>query len=340
MYRYLIRPIVFGINPESANRQTLSLLKFSNRIPLINTIRKWLRKKNEHKLKKELFGITFPNPIGSGPGINPDAEYCNELSSVGFGFVEIGPLTPKAQCSSKDMPRILPITQDKALIERLNAENKGIHNIIKNLKAEKPDTVIAANITQQRNSVNEDLSKDYEKSFSLIYDFVDMFILNICPAVGAMSDLLETVSEVGDRLLDLRMYFDDYRPILIKISIDTPRVQIDEIIDYCMRSGIDGVVVSDRSKGRKGLTISEEKVKQIGDGFLMGAPVYEQSLAVVKYIYEKTGHSLPIIAGGGVMSPEQAKEMLDSGASLIELSAAFFYDPKIVRKTLKYLSTK
>lgn len=339
MYRYLIRPIVFGINPESANRQTLSLLKFSNGIPLVNTVRKWLHK-SEQKLKKELFGLTFPNPIGSGPGIDPDAEYYNDLASAGFGFVEIGPLTPKAQCSPKDKPRVFPITQDKALIDRIDEENKGIHNAIRNLKAEKPNTIIAANITQHKNSVNEELSRDYEKSFSLLYDFVDMFILNICPAVGSMSDLLETVSEVGDSLLDLRMYFDEYRPILIKISIDTPRVQIDEIIDYCMRSGIDGVVVSDRSKGRKGLTISEEKIAQIGDGFLLGAPVYEQSLAVVKYINEKTGHSLPIVAGGGVMSPEQAKEMLDNGASLIELSAAFIYDPKIINKTIKHLSAK
>ena len=338
MYRHLIRPLLLGINPETAKNSSLKLLHFVNRLPCAETIGKLLHKKDT-KCAKEVFGLNFSNAVGIAAGIDPNAEYINDLASLGVGFVEIGSITPKAQ-NGTQKPRIFCISKDKALVSRIGSENKGLHYVIDMLRKEKPKTMVAANLTQQANSVQEDISKDYEKTFSLLYDFVDMFILNIPnPCIGSMADLIDNISEVCDRLLDLRLYYDEYRPILVKLSVDTPRVKVDEILDYCMRSGIDGIVVSGASEKMDGLSLDADQLESIGCGRLSGAPVYERTLAMVKYVHEKSSHSLQIIASGGIMTPEQAQEMLDSGASLIQLCTAFVYDGgsavKNIIKTLK-----
>jgi dihydroorotate dehydrogenase len=190
--------------------------------------------------------------------------------------------------------------------------------------------------------VNEEAAKDYESAFALLYDFVDMFVVNIsCPNVVGLTALqdMNFLSDIIDRLLNLRMYYDDYRPILLKVSPDLSHEQLDEIIEYSLRSGIDGIVAGNTTRSRDGLTsISPEKIEAIGNGGMSGAPVHKKNLELVRYVHTKSEGKLPIIGVGGIMSPEDAKEMMDAGASLVEIYSGFIYEgPSLVKRILKHL---
>ena len=263
------------------------------------------------------------------------------MANFGFGFVEIGSLTPKPQ-DGNAKPRCWRVPGDKALINRFGINNKGVRNAVEHLKKERPEVIVAANISKNTSSINEEAAKDYETSFGLLYDFVDMFVVNIsCPNVVGLTSLQDItfLSEIVDRLLALRMYYDEYRPILLKVSPDLSHQQLDEIIDYSLRSGIDGIVAGNTTRSREGLTtISQEKIEEIGNGGMSGAPVHKKNLDLVKYIHSKSEGKLPIIGVGGIMSPEQAKAMLDAGASLVEIYSGFVYEgPALIKKINKAL---
>ena len=227
----------------------------------------------------------------------------------------------------------------------MGINNKGVRNAVEHLKKDRPKVIVAGNISKNTSSINDDAAKDYESAFALLYDFVDMFVLNIsCPNVVGLSALQDVsfLADIVDKLLNLRMYFDEYRPILIKVSPDIPHQQLDEIIDYAMMSGIDGIVAGNTTRSRDGLkSLSAEEIEEIGNGGLSGAPLYEKNLALVRYIHDKTRGRLPIIGVGGIMSGPQAAEMLDAGASLVEIYTGFIYEgPAIVRKINSYLQKR
>ena len=177
-----------------------------------------------------------------------------------------------------------------------------------------------------------------------MYDFVDMFVLNVsCPNVVGLTSLQDItfLSEIVDKLLNLRMYYDEYRPILLKVSPDLPKEQLDDIIDYCLRSGIDGMVAGNTTRTRDGLTISKEQIEKIGNGGMSGAPVHKKNLELVRYISSKTKGKLPIVGVGGIMSGKEAKDMLDAGASLVEIYSGFIYEgPALVKNINKYLENQ
>lgn len=340
MYKQLIRPILFRFNAETAHNITLGALSVLKRIPLAKQVTRLMFRKSTPELSREIFGRVFPNPVGLAGGLDKNGEHYNMMGSFGFGFVEIGSLTPEPQ-PGNPKPRVFRVVKDRALINRMGINNKGVKYAIENLKKERPDVIVAANISKNTSSMNEDAAKDYESAFALLYDFVDMFVINLsCPNVTGLTKLQDVsfLSEIMDKLLSLRMYFDEYRPILVKVSPDIPQPQLDEIIEYILMSGVDGIVAGNTTRTRDGLTISQEKIDAIGNGGMSGAPLYKKSLSLVKYIHEKTGGNLPIIGVGGIMSPEQAKEMLDAGASLIEIYSGFIYEgPGLVKRILKYL---
>ena len=196
--------------------------------------------------------------------------------------------------------------------------------------------------SKNTSSINEDAAKDYEISFGLLYDFVDMFVVNVsCPNVVGLTALQDIgfLSDIVDRLLDLRMLYDNYRPILLKVSPDLSHEQLDEIIDYCLRSGIDGIVAGNTTRSREGLkSISEEKIIEIGNGGMSGAPVHQKNVALVRYVHERSEGKLPIIGVGGIMSPEDARNMIDAGASLVEIYTGFIYEgPALIKHIIKHL---
>lgn len=341
MYKHLIKPILFRFNPETAHNILFRFLSILRHVPFARTIIRAIYRKESPSLEKEVFGIRFPNPVGLAGGLDKNGEFYNDMANFGFGFVEIGSLTPLPQ-DGNAKPRCFRVPGDKAIINRFGINNKGVKNAVEHLKKVRPEVIVAANISKNTTSINEDAARDYEKGFGLLYDFVDMFVVNIsCPNVVGLTALQDItfLSEIVDRLLDLRMYYDTYKPILLKVSPDLSHQQLDEIIDYCLRSGIDGIVAGNTTRSRDGITsISKEKIEAIGNGGMSGAPLHEKNLALVRYVHEKSEGKLPIVGVGGIMSPEQAKAMLDAGASLVEIYSGFIYEgPALIKNIIRHL---
>ena len=342
MYKHLIKPILFRFNPETAHNLLFSCLAFLRHVPFAHSIIRAIYKKESPNLSKEVFGITFPNPVGLAGGLDKNGEFYNDMANFGFGFVEIGSLTPLPQ-DGNPKPRCFRVPQDKAIINRFGINNKGVRNAVEHLKKNRPEVIVAANISKNTTSINEDAAKDYESAFALLYDFVDMFVVNVsCPNVVGLTSLqdISFLSEIVDKLLNLRMYYDEYRPILLKVSPDLSKEQLDDIMDYCLRSGIDGIVAGNTTRSRDGLTISQDKIDKIGNGGMSGAPVHKKNLELVRYIHTRTEGKLPIIGVGGIMSEEQAKAMIDAGASLVEIYSGFIYEgPALVKRIIKSLES-
>lgn len=344
MYKRILRPILFCFNAETAHNIIFTCLSWLRCIPFAKWILRLIYTRKTPSLAREVFGIRFRNPVGLAGGLDKNGEHYNELADFGFGFIEIGSLTPEPQ-PGNPKPRLFRVVKDKAIINRMGINNKGVRNAVEHLKKDRPKVIVAGNISKNTSSINDDAAKDYESAFALLYDFVDMFVLNIsCPNVVGLSALQDVsfLADIVDKLLNLRMYFDEYRPILIKVSPDIPHQQLDEIIDYAMMSGIDGIVAGNTTRSRDGLkSLSAEEIEEIGNGGLSGAPLYEKNLALVRYIHDKTRGRLPIIGVGGIMSGSQAAEMLDAGASLVEIYTGFIYEgPAIVRKINSYLQKR
>ncbi|PKP00445.1 MAG: quinone-dependent dihydroorotate dehydrogenase [Bacteroidetes bacterium HGW-Bacteroidetes-8] len=337
----LLKPILFSFSPETAHNIVIGLLRMLGYLPIFSPLLRILYCYKSPKLEKEVMGIKFKNPIGLAAGFDKNGEVYNELSDFGFGFIEIGSLTPNEQIGNPK-PRCFRLIQDKAIINRMGINNRGVKFAVSRLKDKKSRTVVGANIIKSTSSANDQAPHDYEKSFAQLYDFVDYFVVNVsCPNVKGVTKLqdINSLSEIVDRLTTLRKYFDEYRPILLKVSPDLTFEQLDEIIDLILVSGMDGIVATNTTISREFLTSPSDRVEFIGDGGLSGAPLYRKSLEIVQYIYNKTGGQLPIIAVGGVMTPKQAKEMIDSGASLVQIYTGFIYNgPGFVRRVLRHLA--
>ena len=339
MYK-LIRPVLFLFSPERIHGIVMSMLRVVNYIPFSGHLVRMIFNYQNPKLEREVFGIKFKNPVGLAAGFDKNGDAYTLMAYLGFSFVEIGSLTPEAQ-GGNPKPRCFRLPKDQALINRMGINNNGVKYAVEYIKNHKPNCIIGGNLSKNSTVSNEDAPKDYEKSFALLYDFVDYFVLNVsCPNVKNLDKLqnINSLSEIIDRLLTLRRYYDDYRPILLKVSPDIEQKHLDEIIDLVLVSGLDGVIATNTTRSREPLTTDKESVAAIGDGGMSGAPLFEKSLSFVKYIHQRTNGQLPIIAVGGIMSPEKAKAMLDAGASLIQVYSGFIYNgPAFVKEINKYL---
>ncbi|NCB97079.1 MAG: quinone-dependent dihydroorotate dehydrogenase [Bacteroidia bacterium] len=340
MYKF-IRPLLFSILPERAHILMVNLLIFLRYIPFSGMVLRWLYSYNNKSLEREVFGLKFRNPIGMAAGFDKNGDIYNDLSNFGFGFVEIGSLTHVEQIGNP-RPRVFRIVEENAIINRMGINNKGVKHAVNYMKSNKPRLIIGGNISKSTSCGNEMAAQDYEKSFTQLYDFVDFFVLNVsCPNVKGLVKLqnITALSEIIDRLTAIRRFNDEYRPILLKVSPDLTNDQLDEIIELILISGIDGIVATNTTSTRELLKDHSTAIEAIGDGGLSGEPLFRRSLEVVRYINKKSAGMLPIIAVGGVTSPERAKEMLDAGASLVEVYTGFIYNgPGFVKSILKYLS--
>lgn len=340
MYKSIIRPVLFRFDAETAHNLTFSMLSVLRCIPFARKAVRAAFRTDESGLEKGLFGLKFRNPVGLAGGLDKNGEHYNELSDFGFSFIEIGSLTPEPQ-PGNPKPRLFRVIQDRAIINRMGINNKGVRHAVENIRRHKPETIIAANISKNASCSNDNAAEDYAKAFRAMYDYVDMFVVNVsCPNVTGLTNLQDVgfLSGITDTLLEERKRHHTYRPILIKLSPDISSAQVDSIIDYAMAAGIDGVVAGNTTRSRDGLTIPEDRIREIGNGGMSGAPLYRKNLALVKHISEKTGGKFPIIGVGGIMSPEQAEEVLSAGASLIEIYSGFIYEgPGLVKRILKHL---
>lgn len=337
MYK-ILRFFLSFLSAERALRIVLACVSFMGRIRILRPITRVLYKRNDPKLERTVFGIKFNNPVGMAAGIDNSGKYSRHFSDMGFAFLEIGSVTPLAQ-KGNPMPRLFMLPKDKAVIARMGFNNDGIKAVIENLKKTRPTAVIAANISKNSISEGDKIVKDYGYCFSMLYDFVDMFVVNIsCSFTDGKQPDISYLSEIIDEMLETRMTLDQYKPVLLKITPDIGHSQVDEILNYALLSGIDGIVAGGATLSREGLDTKPEKLEKIGDGRLSGAPLFKKNLELVKYIHTQTKGRLPIIGCGGIMNPQDAAQMLEAGASLIEICSGLIYNgPSLVKKINKYL---
>ena len=340
----LLNPILSLLPPETAHKTVMFCLKMARHIPGARAAARIFHKPDSKGLARELFGVNFPNPVGLAAGFDTNGEYYNELADYGFGFIEIGSLTPKPQMGN-ETPRLFRLPKDNALVSRMGTANNGVRYAIEQIKQRHPKVVIGANVTRNTSTPTAEAYKDYERSVAMLYDFVDFFVLNVSYPDSHDSTGLHdivTISQIVDSVMDIRRYNDESLPILLKISHGLSHSQLDEIIDLSLMSGIDGIVAGNAAKDRGSLrNTSEKSVEKIGEGVMSGAPLFESTLDTVRYIHQKSGGILPVIASGGIMTPEQAAQMLDAGASLIEVYTGFVYNgPDFVRKIVKHLKKR
>ncbi|MBR2333238.1 MAG: quinone-dependent dihydroorotate dehydrogenase [Rikenellaceae bacterium] len=341
MYKKLIRPILFLFNPETAHKFTAAMLRFFGALPLGRRIIALFCKVEHPSLEREVLGIKFPNPIGVAAGLDKDATFYRELSALGFGFIEVGAVTPRPQPGNAK-PRCFRLKKDRGLINRFGFNNLGMEKMAERLSAKrKKGIVVGVNLGKNSDTPNEQAASDYLKSFRALYDSADYFVVNVsCPNVENIGKLQnkDSISEILEPMFDFRRGQNNYRPILVKVSPDLSFEQLDEIVDVLIETPLDGLVATNTTTSRDNLKTSEKRIKRIGRGGLSGAPLHTRAVEVVRYLHKKTEGNYPIIGVGGIMSVEEAQEMLDAGANLIQLYTGFIYEgPSLVKNICKRL---
>lgn len=340
MYK-LFRPLLFKLQPETIHHMIVRLLRILHYVPFARCIMRAIFGRRSPVLEREVLGLKFPNPVGLAAGFDKDAEVYDMLGALGFGFVEIGTVTPKGQ-NGNPKPRCFRLPKDSAIINRMGFNNRGVQNAVKNLRRRKPGLIVGGNIGKNTLTPNEQAPCDYLKAFRALYDYVDYFVVNVsCPNVACLTALQSKASTMAiiDPLRKFRQGQTDYRPILLKISPDLTDEQVDQMIEVVQESKIDGIVATNTTTSREGLKSDPARVTAIGKGGLSGGPLTLRSREMVRHIHEKTEGRLPIIGVGGVMTVEDAEAMLEAGASLVQVYSGFIYEgPGFVKRICKRLA--
>lgn len=329
MYKFLIRPILFILSPEAIHCILTRTIKYLFYIPGVYLLLKRLYSINDSLLETEFLGHTFLNPVGLAAGFDKNGEVFKEFSAFGFSHIELGTVTPSAQ-PGNPKPRSFRLPEDKALVNRMGFNNRGVEELSRRLQRKRRSgLILGGNIGKNTLTPNDGAVEDYKACFSALYGLVDYFVVNVsCPNI---SDLYELQDQDGlERILGslakLRYEKEKYIPILLKISPDLNEKQIDTSLEIVAKYGIDGIVATNTTISRSGLKTSAERISRIGNGGLSGAPITQRSLEVVRYIAQKTDGKLPIIAVGGIMNVRDALNMLDAGARLLQIYTGFIYN--------------
>ena len=329
--------------PESAHRITTTLLKVICAIPGGKALFNLLFDYKNRALEREVFGIKFPNPIGLAAGFDKEAQFVDEFASMGFGFIEIGTITPKGQ-PGNPQPRSFRLKTDEALINRMGFNNEGVEHAVKMLKQRKSKVIVGGNIGKNKITPNEEAIGDYELCFEALYDHVDYFAVNVSsPNTPNLRELQEKepLKKLLMRLQERNAAKRQQKPILLKIAPDLTNEQLDDIIEIVEEVHLAGVIATNTTISRVGLVTDLEVVEQLGNGGLSGKPVRVRSTEVIRYLKENAKKPFPIIGVGGINSPEDALEKLQAGASLIQLYTGFIYQgPGLIKRINKFLLKK
>ena len=289
-------------------------------------------------LEREVFGLKFDNPVGLAAGFDKDAKLFDELASFGFGFIEIGTVTPLPQ-DGNPKPRLFRLKDDSGLINRMGFNNQGIEAVVARLRRKKSDIIIGGNIGKNKVTPNEEAANDYAICFEKLFPYVDYFAVNVSsPNTPGLRDLQEKapLTALLNSLQELNNKKDIRKPILLKIAPDLTNEQLDDIIDIVADTKIDGVIATNTTIDRSGLKTDKNKVDAIGNGGLSGKPVGLRSTEVIKYLADKSNRAFPIIGVGGIHSAEDALEKLDAGATLLQVYTGFIYQgPSLVKRINK-----
>jgi len=303
-------------------------LTFLCKIPGIPALIRALYAVDDKRLERKLFGLTFKNPVGLAAGFDKDARWFNELTNLGFGFIEIGTLTPKPQIGNPQ-PRLFRLPEDQGLINRMGFNNLGAEDAVHRLKNRKTNLIIGGNIGKNTATSNDDALADYVFNFNTLHDYVDYFVVNVsCPNVKDLTKLQDTpflLSLLGE-LKQINSTKQKPKPILLKIAPDLNNSQLDEIIEIVAQTKIDGIIATNTTTSREGLKTDKKRVEEIANGGLSGLPVRERSTEVIRYLAEKSNKAFPIIGVGGIHSPEDALEKIKAGADLVQIYTGFIYE--------------
>ncbi|RNC80195.1 MAG: quinone-dependent dihydroorotate dehydrogenase [Winogradskyella sp.] len=335
MYKILIRPFLFLLDPEKVHHLTFSLIRFFTKIPGFKGMFR-SRYVVEHKsLERELFGLTFKNPVGLAAGFDKDAKLYNELSNFGFGFIEIGTLTPKPQ-SGNPKKRLFRLKEDNAVINRMGFNNGGVFKAVDRLK-QNSGVLIGGNIGKNKVTPNDSAVEDYKLCFDALYDYVDYFVVNVSspntPNLRALQDK-EPLTHLLRELQALNFKRPKTKPILLKIAPDLTEGQLLDIIAIVSETKIDGVIATNTTISREGL--QSKNRDEVGG--LSGKPLTKKSTEVIRFLVEKSNKAFPIIGVGGIHSAKDAIEKLEAGADLVQLYTGFIYEgPRLVKSINKAL---
>lgn len=338
MYKLLIKPFLFLFDPEWVHHTVFKSIKIANKIPGVSSLLRTAYVVKDKSLERKLFGLTFPNPVGLAAGFDKDAKLYQELSNFGFGFVEIGTLTPKPQ-DGNPKKRMFRLAEDEGLINRMGFNNEGVEAALQRLKKNK-GVLIGGNIGKNKNTPNDQAVEDYLICFDALFPYVDYFVVNVSspntPNLRALQDK-EPLTHLLKTLKEHNQKKETPRPILLKIAPDLSEDQLLDIIDIVKSIKIDGVIATNTTLNREGL-VSENK-DQLGG--LSGKPLAHRSTEVIRFLSEKSNHAFPIIGVGGIHSAQDAIDKLKAGASLVQLYTGFVYEgPALVKRINKALRTQ
>ena len=339
MYQ-LIKPILFIFPPETAHKAAIRFLDFTLKAPFGKSLVSGLFNYENPVLEKEVFGLKFKNPVGLAAGFDKDAELIDSFSNFGFGFIEIGTLTPKRQ-PGNPRPRLFRLPSDKALINRMGFNNQGVDEAVARLKVRKSNVIIGGNIGKNKTTPNEKALDDYLICFEKLFAYVDYFVVNVSspntPGLRALQEkhplrhLLKSLQEENSKK-------PLSKPILLKIAPDLTESQLDDIIGITNELKLDGLVVSNTTVDRNKLFTSKKKTEKMGSGGLSGKPVFDKSTRILKYI-RKAIPELPVIAAGGVVSADDAMEKIKAGATLLQVYTGLVYKgPGLVKEINKAIA--
>ena len=329
MYKLVIRRILFWFDPEKVHYFTFSLIRLLSRIPGFPALFQAIYAVNDKRLETEVFGLKFKNPVGLAAGFDKDAKLYKELSNFGFGFIEIGTLTPKGQ-EGNPKKRLFRLKADSAIINRMGFNNGGVLAAVERLK-KNTTVLIGGNIGKNKLTTNEDAALDYEICFDALFDYVDYFVVNVSspntPNLRALQDKAP-LTELLQTLQNKNLAKPKQKPILLKIAPDLTDEQLLDIIDIVKQTQIAGVIATNTTISREGLQ-SESKTEM---GGLSGKPLTSRSTEVIRFLSQKSNRAFPIIGVGGIHSAADAIEKLEAGASLIQLYTGFIYEgPALVK---------
>ena len=325
MYKRVIRPILFLFDPEWVHYFSFAAIRVLHRIPFMGGLVRKLYSSKKPSLQKEVFGIHFPNPVGLAAGFDKDAKLFRELSNFGFGFIEIGTVTPKPQ-GGNPKPRLFRLKKDKGIINRMGFNNEGVEAAAKRLKRNK-NIIIGGNIGKNKTTPNNNAQEDYLICFDVLFDVVDYFVVNVSsPNTPNLRDLQEKepLTALLNTLQKQNNSKPKRKPILLKIAPDLTDTQLSDIIDIVEVTKIDGVIATNTTLSRDGLKSNETLPSQSGG--LSGKPLTKRSTEVIRYLHTHSKGAFPIVGVGGIHTPSDAKEKLNAGASLIQLYTGFVYE--------------
>ncbi|MDC0955518.1 quinone-dependent dihydroorotate dehydrogenase [bacterium] len=335
MYKKIILPVLFLIDPEKVHNIIFSSIKILFKFPLVKFLVSKFYIIDDSRLEKSLFGIKFKNPVGLAAGFDKNAQLYEELTSFGFGFIEIGTVTPKPQ-SGNPKKRLFRLVEDSAIINRMGFNNVGVEEVIKNLKKNK-STLIGGNIGKNKITPNYLAINDYVTSFNMLFDFVDYFVVNVSsPNTPNLRDLQEKepLTKLINSLISINRNKNKPKPILLKIAPDLNNNQLLDIISIVKDTGLDGIIATNT-------TINRDNLKSLNKnelGGLSGKPLTSRSNEVIKFISKNSNKTIPIIGVGGINSVADALEKFDAGADLIQIYTGFIYEgPNLIRSINKAL---